>query len=175
MLELASDTSPNYVPATLAIYFGLFLFLLSFLLPAVGTLTGLDCAWLAMNSWKHDDKISSLALFGGWLNPQVLLLFFLSALRAARRLRAVLTVTILFSIPMTWLAVHRMRDAGMAMDLKIGHYLWVTGILLIAAPNLPSVFDWRFTRWLTAAAATIIALMSIPLLIGLTMHTASEM
>ena len=122
----------------LALYFGLSLFLVSFFLPAVGNLSGLACAEFAIKSWKHDDKISSLALFGGWLNPQVLLFFFLSALRAALRLRAILTITILFSIPMTWITIHRMSQARMFMDLKIGHLLWIAGILFIVLPKLPS-------------------------------------
>jgi hypothetical protein len=60
------------------------------------------------------------------------------------------------------------------MELKIGHFLWISGILLIGLPNLPSVFLLRFTRWLAAASAMVIALMTVPLLIALTMHPASE-
>jgi len=174
MPTLSSKTSPHSILMAVAPYSGICLFLLSFSLPAVGNLRGLQCAGFAITSWQHGDKISSLALFGGWLNPQVLLLFFLSVFRVAARLRALLTVTILFSIPMTWIAIHRMNAAGMYMDLKVGHFLWIAGILLIALSNLPLPFAFPFSRWLAAAAAVGIAFFTIPLLIGLTMHPASE-
>ena len=156
------------------LYFGFCLFMLSFSLPAVGTFTGMQCAGYAIHYWGHDDKISSLALFGGWLNPQVLLLFLLSVFRVAPRLRAVLVVTILFSIPMTWIAIHRMDAAGMFMELKAGHFLWVAGILLIVLPSVPLVFAFLFARWLAAAGAAVIAFLTLPLLIAFTMHPASE-
>jgi hypothetical protein len=113
MPTLSSKTSPVSILMAVAPYFGICLFLLSFSLPAVGNLSGLQCAGFAIKYWPYDDQISSFALFGGWLNPQVLLLFFLSVFRVASRLRALLTVTILFSIPMTWIAIHRMNAAGM--------------------------------------------------------------
>jgi hypothetical protein len=156
-------------------YLGLAIFLLSFFLPAVGPLTGFGCAFWALTSWNHDDKISSLALFGGWLNPIVLVLFFLSVFRVAPRLRAVLTVTTLFSIPMTWISIHRMNDAGMSMDLKVGHFLWIAGILFITLPNVRPAFAFSLARWLAVGTASIIAFLSVPLLIALTMHPASEM
>jgi hypothetical protein len=174
MPALSSKTSANSVLTAIALYFGVCLYLLSFALPAVGNLTGLECAEFAIESWRQDDKISSLALFGGWLNPQVLLLFLLSVFHVAPRLRAVLSVSILFSIAMTWIAIHRMNAAGMFMDLKVGHFLWITGILLIVVPNLPTTFSFRFARRLAVAGAAVIAFLSVPLLIALTMHAASE-
>ncbi len=174
MPTLSSKTSVVSILMAVPLYFGVCLFLLSFSLPAVGNLTGMECAEFAIKYWPHDDKISSLALFGGWLNPQVLLLFFLSAFRLASPLRGVLTVTILFSIPMTWIAIHRMNVAGMYMDLKVGHFLWIAGILLMVLPNLPLPFSFLFTRWLVGGALAIIAFFLVPLLIGLTMHPASE-
>jgi len=175
MPTFSSKTSPVSILMAVPPYFGICLFLLSFSLPAVGDLSGLECAEFAIRSWTHDhhDEISSLALFGGWLNPQVLLLFFLSVFRVASRLRALLTVSILFSIPMTWIAIHRMNAAGMNMDLKIGHFLWIAGILLIVFPNLPLPFAFPFSRWLAAAAAAVIAFFTFPLLVGLTVHPAS--
>src|SRR6266550_6127339 len=107
MPTLSSKTSVVSILMAVPLYFGVCLFLFSFSLPAVGNLTGMECGEFAIKYWPHDDKISSLALFGGWLNPQVLLLFFLSAFRLASPLRGVLTVTILFSIPMTWIAIGR--------------------------------------------------------------------
>lgn len=174
MPTLSPKTSAVSILWAVALYFGICLFLLSFSLPAVGNLTGLECAEFAIKSWRHDDKISSLALFGAWLNPQVLLLFFLSVIRVVSPLRAALTVTILFSIPMTWIAIHRMNAAGMYMDFKVGHFLWIAEILLIVLPNLPLLFVFPFTRWLVGGAVAIIAFFTVPLLIGLTMHPASE-
>ena len=130
MPTLSPKTSAVSILWAVALYFGICLFLLSFSLPAVGNLTGLECAEFAIKSWRHDDKISSLALFGGWLNPQVLLLFFLSVFRVVSPLRAALTVTILFSIPMTWIAIHRMNAAGTYMDFKVGHFLWIARFFL---------------------------------------------
>src|SRR5690349_13998765 len=118
MPTLSPKTSAVSILWAFGLYFGTCLFIVSFSLPAVGNLSGMACAEVSIKYWPHDDKISALALFGGWLNPQVLLLFFLSACRLASPLRAVLTVTILFSIPMTWIAIHRMNAAGMYMDLK---------------------------------------------------------
>src|SRR5258708_31801218 len=75
---------------------------------------------------------------------------------------------------MTWLAIHRMSAAGMDMDLKVGHFLWIAGIVLILLPTLPLAFAIPFIRWLAAAATFVIALLTVPLLIALTMHPASE-
>ena len=174
MPALSSKASPLSTPVAVAIYLGICLFLLSFSLPAVGAWRGWECALFAIRYWVHDDKISSLALFGGWLNPQVLLLFFLTVFRVARSLRALLAVTILVSIPMTWIAIHRMSAAGMYMDLKVGHFLWIAGIVLILLPTLPLAFAIPFLRWLAAAATGVIALLAVPLLIALTMHPASD-
>jgi hypothetical protein len=170
----SAKTSPVPILTPVPLYFGICLFLLSFSLPALGNLTGLECAGWAIKYWPHDDKMSSLALFGGWLNPQALLLFFLSISRVFSSLRAVLTITIPFSIPMTWIAIHRMNAAGMYMDLKVGHFLWIAGILFIVLPNLPLPLAFSFTRWLAAAAAAVIAFFTVPLLIGIAMHPASE-
>ncbi len=161
--------------AVLLRYLGLFLFLLSFLLPAVGTIKGFESAWWAIIPWPgHDDQISSLAAFGGWLNPEVFLFFCLSVARRGLRLRSLLTVIILFSIPMTWIAIYRMNLSGMAMSpLGVGHYLWVTGILLIVLPDLPSAFRFVLTRWLAVAACIVVAVMSVPILIGFTMRAPS--
>ena len=67
-----------------------------------------------------------------------------------------------------------MNPAGMYMDLKVGHFLWIAGILFIVLPNLRLPFAFPFTRWLAAAAAVVIAFSTVPLLIGHTMHPASE-
>jgi hypothetical protein len=122
MPALSSKASPFSTPMAVALYLGIWLFLLSFSLPAVGNLRGWESAVFAFTSGTHDDQISSLALFGGWLNPQVLLLFFLTVFRVARYLRALLAVTILFSIAMTWISIHRMSAAGIYLDLKVGAF-----------------------------------------------------
>src|SRR6266566_1501899 len=61
---LSSKTSPVSILTAVAIYFGIGLFLLSFSLPAVGYLSGWQCAGFAIRYWAHDDQISSLALLG---------------------------------------------------------------------------------------------------------------
>ncbi|MCU1270902.1 MAG: hypothetical protein JWN74_2196 [Acidobacteriaceae bacterium] len=172
MPKLGSSASPDSMRTA---YFGLAIFLFSFFLPAVGSLIGFQCAFWALTSWNHQDKISSLALFGGWLNPMVLVLFFLSIFRRAPRIRSVLTVTILFSIPMTWIAIYRMAVVGMYMDLDVGHFLWIAGILVIALPNVRPAFSFSLARWLAGGAASVIAFLSVPLLIALTMRPASEL
>jgi hypothetical protein len=154
---------------------GLAIFLLSFFLPAVGSFNGFQCALFPLIFRSHDHQISSLSLFGVWLNPIVLTLFFLSIFRVAPRLRAVLTVTSLFSIPMTWISIHRMNAAGMFMDLNFGHFVWIAGILFIVLPNVPFAFSLSLIRWLAVAGGLIIAFLSVPLLIGFTMHPASNM
>lgn len=178
MSHISSDASPDGVPRILGLarYLGLILFVISFFLPAVGSFGGFDSAMWAIITmpWQHDDKISSLAAFGGWLNPEVFLFFCLSVARRGRRLRSLLTVTILFSIPMTWIAIHRMDEAGMAMyPLRVGHFFWITGILLIVLPELPFAFRFVLTRWLAVSAALVIAVISFPILVGLTMRPPS--
>ena len=155
---------------------GLFLFLVSFFLPAVGGIGGFESAFWAitLRPWQHDDKISSLAAFGGWLNPEVLLLFCLSLWGRWHRLRALLVTMILFSIPMTWIALYRMDQAGMSVyPLKAGHFLWIAGILLIVLPE-SSAFRFTPARWLAVGAGLVTVVMSVPIIIGFTMRAPSE-
>ena len=122
-------------------YAGLAIFLTSFFLTAVGTLSGWDCALFSLMAWgRHDEKISSLAMFGGLINPQVILFSLLAAARTARFLRSLLAVTILFCIPITWVAIYQMSVAGMAMNVGPGHVLWIVGILLMVYPDIPFHF-----------------------------------
>src|SRR5947207_13345333 len=111
--------------------------------------------WIALagfifvRPWQPDDQISALAAFGAWLNPEVLLLFFLSVFQRSPRLRALLVATILFSIPMTWIAINRMDHAGVAVyPLGPGHFLWIARILLIVFAE-SSAFRLSPVRWLT--------------------------
>jgi len=94
---------------------GLCLFLVSFFLPALGDMGGFQAAFFGIvfvRPWQPDDKLVPLAAFGAWLNPEVLLLFSLSVVQRCPRVRALLVVTILFSIPMTWIALRRMDHGG---------------------------------------------------------------
>lgn len=155
--------------------FGPFLFLLSFFLPSVGDLPGFECALWALFVWNfHDDQVSSLAIFGGCINLEILLLFCLSALNRGQRFRSLLIVVILFSIPMTWIALYRMNHARMILSLDRGHFFWIAGILLIVLPEIPSAFRFVLTRWLAMIACAVIAVMSFPILVGLTMRPPSE-
>jgi len=173
-LSAQSVANPKIAKATL--WFGFSLFAVSFALPAVGDLKGIACALFALLAWgSHDNQISSLAVFGALLNPEVLALFLLSILQRAPRLRAVLSVVILFSVPMTWIAIHRMNAAGMFMELRIGHFVWIIGIVVIVLADLQSAFTFSFARWVAGAAGAIVAVVSVPYLIALTMHPASGM
>ena len=178
------DFSASYAPPggrrsrpALLRYVGLCVFLVSFFLPALGGLGGFQSAFFGIifvRPWQPDDKISSLAAFGAWLNPEVLLLFFLSVFQRCPRLRALLVVTILFSIPMTWIALNRMDHAGVAVyPLGPGHFLWITGILLIVFAE-SSAFRFSPVRWLTVVWGIVTVAMSVPILIGFTMRAPSE-
>lgn len=75
---------------------------------------------------------------------------------------------------MTWIALYRMDNAGMAVyPLGPGHFLWVAGILLIVFAEL-SAFRFSPARWLTVGLGIVIAAMSVPILIGFTMRAPSE-
>jgi hypothetical protein len=156
-------------------YLGLFLFLLS-ILPAGGGFGGFESALWAIGPWPwlHDDKISYLAGFGGWLNPKVLLLFCLFVSGRGQGLRPLLVVTILFPIPMTWIAIYRMdqtaniRVPPQSRPLSLDRWN--------SLDRSPGVIAFRFTpaRWLAAGVGMVIAVMSIPIIIGFTMRAPSE-
>jgi hypothetical protein len=96
---------------------------------------------LSLLAWNsHDDNISALAIFGGSINPQIILVSLLYAARCGRLLRSVLAVTILLCVPLTWVAIAQMSFAGMSMRIGPGHVLWIVGILLMVLPELPFRF-----------------------------------
>jgi len=156
---------------------GLCLFLVSFFLPALGDMGGFQAAFFGIvfvRPWQPDDKLVPLAAFGAWLNPEVLLLFSLSVFQRCPRVRALLVVTILFSIPMTWIALRRMDHGGVAVyPLGPGHFLWIAGILLIVFAESPA-FRFSPARWLTGGLGIVTAAMSVPILIGFTMRAPRE-
>jgi hypothetical protein len=122
-------------------YVGFAIFLCSFFVLAVGNLSGRECALFSLLAWnRHDDRISSLAMFGGLINPQIILFSLLYAARWGRPLRSVLAVTILLCIPLTWIAIAQMSFAGIQMRIGPGHVLWIVGILLMVLPELPFRF-----------------------------------
>lgn len=123
-------------------YVGFAGFLGSFFLRAVGNLSGRECALFSLLTWNsHDNKISSLAMFGGLINPQIILFSLLYASRVARQVRSLLAVTILFCIPITWIAIYQMSVAGMPMNIGPGHVLWIAGILLMIFSDIPIHFS----------------------------------
>jgi hypothetical protein len=108
---------------------------------AGGNLSGRECALLSLPTWNsHDDNISALAIFGGFINPQIIRVSLLYAARCGRLLRSVLAVTILLCVRLTWIAIAQMSFAGMSMRIGPGHVLWIVGILLTVLPELPFRF-----------------------------------
>jgi hypothetical protein len=118
-------------------YFGFAVYLWSFFLTAVGNLLGWDCAIFSLLSRSGpDDKISPLAMFGGLINPQIIIFAALAAGRIGKPVRSVLAVGILICIPLSWIAIYQM-SAGMTMNIGPGHILWLAGILLMIFPDIP--------------------------------------
>ena len=153
---------------------GAITFVTSFFLPAVAIFTGFSCALISLASLRGGDpKISPLAFFGGLLNFELILFFLLAIRKKAPGTRAFLAVVILLSLPVTWIAIFRMSLAGMDMDIRVGHVLWVVATLLIVLPDVREHFRFRAVRWLAAAGAVPVGWFFVPVLIGLTMHPAA--
>jgi len=171
LLWTTLQSGPDWKRLTL--YLGFSIYLLSFFLPAVGPFKGWECAFLALLSIKHDEKVSSLAFFGGLLNPLMIVYLTLHVAGVARRLGTYLAVALLFCLPMTWFAIALMTNAGMSMELRVGHYLWVAGILLVLVPDLAAILQYPEAKIVTALSLAVAAMMSVPHLIALTRHPPS--
>jgi len=118
-------------------YVGIGIFVVSFFLPAVnlnglGVLDGFACAWLSFFALQDGKSVSTLACFGGLINPIAITYVVLRILGRAPRVRSALATTILFFIPITWLSL-----ALASYRIEVGHIAWITGILLmISWPDL---------------------------------------
>ena len=150
-----------------ALYLGVAIYLVSFRLPAADAMPGWMCAVYAIWPWNIQEA-SKLAFFGGLINPLVVLYFFLSAINAGGRIRAVLASAMLICMPLTWVALERMDKRP-----QIGHFLWIAGILLMILPVFPKLWQQTESRWLATTALLAFAWWGIPALIHLTMHPPS--
>jgi hypothetical protein len=129
-----------------AFYFGLVLYLVSFLLPAV-TLAGIPmfgwaCAWLSLWMWAARENSSILVIFGGLINPLVIALVVLRLRNRAPRLRFTLSNAVLFCIPFTWLCLLNLK-----MGVRFGHLVWIAGLLLMIISEAALQQDFRPFRF----------------------------
>jgi hypothetical protein len=159
-----NNSSPSVPWKPVVLCFGLGLFLASFFLPAVDEWKGWECAQLAFLTW-NDDKFSRLSWFGGIINPLAVLYVFLSALPGTDKIRAYLSSAILFCIPLTWFALDRMN-----VQVKVGHFAWIAGVLLMLSPVISRIPQLPGAKWLAATAFIVFSYLGIPRAISATMH-----
>ncbi len=72
--------------------------------------------------------LSSLAFFGGLINPIAIAYVVLRIRNRAPKTRIAFESTILLCIPVTWLSL-----AIMHFRIGVGHVAWVTGLLLMVS------------------------------------------
>jgi hypothetical protein len=130
-------------PATF--YLGLGLYVFSFFLPAVESfarMPGWMCAYMALIAWPNEHLW--LCLFGGIINPLILVYIFLRFRdNAPQGLRAISALSVLACVPLAWLSL---SDLGAA--IRVGHVFWIAGLPLILLPARtpwPTIQD---VRWL---------------------------
>jgi hypothetical protein len=124
------NNRPRSNPATF--YLGLFLYIVSFFLPALDSveqgMKGWYCAYCAAIVWPHEHLC--LALFGALIN---LLAFFFVSMRLSGRApaaRRTITFLILACIPLTWLSL-----TDLDARIRVGHIVWIAGLLLMLVPG----------------------------------------
>jgi len=149
--------------ASKGFYVGFGLYLLSFALPAVlwvgGPLPGWTCAWMSLWVWNLRNQPSELplfagsvlALFGGLINPLVILYVILRGRNKAPKLRSSLSNTILFCIPFTWLCLLVLK-----MEVRVGHIVWIVGLLLMIFSEATIQHDFRPTRYGSVFAVLVL-------------------
>jgi hypothetical protein len=149
--------------ASKGFYVGFGLYLLSFFLPAVlwvgGPLPGWACAWMSLLVWTLRNQPSELplfagsvlALFGGLINPLAILYAVLRARNKAPKLRSSLSHTILWCIPFTWLCLLVLK-----MGVRVGHIVWIVGLLLMIFSEADVQHDFRFTRYGSVFAVLVL-------------------
>ncbi|HKW57574.1 MAG TPA: hypothetical protein VJN42_09475 [Candidatus Acidoferrum sp.] len=146
---------------------GLGLFVWSFFLRAVDDWTGTQSALLALSCWK-EDRVSHLVLFGGLINPLTLLFLLLTPAKSAARFRTYLAAVILFFIALTWFALARME-----MHVRVGHFVWIGGVLLMSLTVIADIPRLPHAKWMAATAIAVIVWFSVPLAIRHTMRPAT--
>jgi hypothetical protein len=157
------ETLGNFL-ASKGLYVGVGLYLLSFFLPAVvdvgGPMRGWVCAWLSLWAWSLREPSSAvplagsvLAFFGGLINPLAILYAVLRGRNKAHRLRSFLHNAILLCIPFTWLSLLVLH-----MGVRVGHVLWITGLLMMTLSEAATRHDFRFTRYTSVFAVLVLGL-----------------
>jgi len=140
---MSTSSVSNLTPRGLryARILGYLVFLAAFFLPAVresggkDTFRGSFCAWITLiNTFNRDVWHSKdcLAILSGWINPLMLLFvasLFSRRLRVFRRMVAILVALFILG---TWVYFYLA-----SMVPLIGHVLWIAGILLILAGEVP--------------------------------------
>ncbi len=118
---------------------GLLLYAVAFFLPAVGSYSGWQCARIVSGAFfTLPQTLGNVnALLIALLNPLVVLFVIRELTGRLAGARVFLTVLIIISIGATWVLLF--GSEGDDLRIRIGHMLWVGGILLIIAPEL--------TRW----------------------------
>jgi hypothetical protein len=100
---------------------------------------GWQCAWLVTGSlWSSDLHWGAFQLrLIGLTNPLIAAYLLSIVTRRGTRYRSSLAASILATIGVTWILL---GNGG--FDLRVGHAMWVSGMLLILTPQLAM---WRFT------------------------------
>jgi hypothetical protein len=107
---------------------GIAVFIASFFLPALFADTpspylGWQCAVIAFRLWK------SRLIFSALINPLVLAYVVLWWVDRFPKFQTYLAMAILVCISITWFVLHGAK-------MGIAHAMWITGVLLIIAPEL---------------------------------------
>lgn len=159
----------NRLPSweVVALCTGAVVYLVSFSLVAVNAIPGWMCAFWAL-TWNSHDPETSLATFGGLINPLVVVYVVQTVLKPAARTRTYLAIAIFSCVPLTWIALSRM-----SMEPHIGHFAWITGISLMVFPALLRIPDWPETRWIAASTLALWIWWAVPQAFRLSMHPAS--
>ncbi len=144
MAQDASRTTVRWA-VIIARIVGLLVYVAAFFLPAVREvakgnyipeeLQGSRCAWMMLiNSFSHElwQSWNFLAILSGWINPLIVLyLIFLLFPKFKWPRRIVAGLIVLFIIG-TWIFFYIYPLVPL-----VGHFLWIAGILLILAGELP--------------------------------------
>jgi hypothetical protein len=135
---LISDTateSARFSMASMIAIAGAAIYLTSFFLPALdrNPMAGWQCAWLALvMPFTEVTGLMRPLLFGSGLINLLVLAYF--GLRVCDSRPAVLywiALIALCLIPLSWISI-----AVLGAQVKIGHILWIAGLLLMLAPEV---------------------------------------
>src|ERR1017187_2731246 len=126
-------------------YLGLVVYLVSFFLPAVeqpSPMSGWMCAYLSLWAWLN--KPLWMCFFAGIINPLAIAFVVLRHRNRAPKTRRVIALAVLACIPITWLFL-----SDMELGIRVGHVVWIAGLLLILFPARTLWPTVRDAPWLT--------------------------